>query len=446
MLQCVWFKNAQRSEEKFDPLTGEVFEDGPRPSLALTLENGQEILCAGHISVYGPRGTYQLTIALVQKDGQGALFAAFEALKAKLLGQGYFAPERKKALPHNPQRIAVITSPQGAAIYDFLRIAQNAGTGSLIRIYPVPVQGEGAAPAIVKAIQQVHAEASADVIVLIRGGGSLEDLWAFNEEIVADAIYAATIPVLAGIGHEVDTSMADMTADMRAATPTHAAQLLWPSQEELMQKVDGLEWAVHEAGQKVLQRHELRLQHQEQALKWLSPAQAWQRKEELLRQSMARLGLCMEQNIAQKERQLQRAVQDAPQVLRSLEQKQSSLATAQMRLNHAGQRFLAEQERVFALVEHRVPHCIQQKEDSAYHELAKLRLRLEALNPLAPLQRGYALVQDAKGHVLRSAQEVQSGQDVHMQLADGRIAATVHTVQVVPTAPMPPAKTGETIE
>ncbi len=429
MLHCVWFKNAQRSEEKFDPLTGEVFEDGPRPSLAMSLENGQEILCAGHISVYGPRGSYQLTIALVQKDGQGALHAAFEALKAKLMAKGYFASERKKALPYDPKQVAVITSPQGAAIYDFLRIAQGAGTGSEIRIYPVPVQGEGAAPAIVQAIQQVEREGKAQIIVLIRGGGSLEDLWAFNEEMVADAIYACSLPVLAGIGHEVDVSMADMTADMRAATPTHAAQLLWPSRHELMQRLDGLDWAVQEAGQGLLRRHELALQHKEQALTWLSPMQSWQRKEEFLQHCVQRLQHCMQQGLGQKERQLERARQDLPQSVSHLEPLAMTLETASLRLQHAAQRLVAEHEKRLSPLEQTLPSLMQHKEGAWNHALHMLQLQLESLSPLAPLQRGYALMQDAKGHVLRSVTHVQQGQEVHMQLADGRIAATVKDIQ-----------------
>ncbi len=282
LLQCVWFKNFQRQEEKFDPLTGEVFEDGPRPSLAHKLVNGQQVLCAGHISVYAPRGSYQLVVALMQEGGHGALHAAFEATKEKLRAQGYFSSERKRELPYNPQKIAVVTAPTGAAIHDFLRIAEQGGTGSAIRVYPVLVQGQDAAPSIVKAMQSIQREAWAEVIVLIRGGGSLEDLWAFNEEIVANAVFTSSIPVLAGIGHEVDVSICDMTADVRAATPTHAAQLLWPAREELMQRVDGLEILLKENVEHVLRQHAQKLQLQQQALQWLSPMRHWQRQNEKL--------------------------------------------------------------------------------------------------------------------------------------------------------------------
>ncbi len=432
LLHCVWFKHAQRSEEKFDPLTGEVFEDGPRPSLAHTLVNGQEILCAGSLSVYAPRGSYQLTVSLVQEGGRGALYAAFEALKAKLMAQGYFNAERKKSLPYNPQKVAVITSAKGAAIYDFLRIAQGAGTGSIMRIYPVPVQGDMAAPAIAKAFAQVDTEGWAEVIVLIRGGGSLEDLWAFNEEIVADAIYASSLPVLAGIGHEVDVSIADMTADVRAATPTHAAQLLWPSREELLQMVDGYEWALQEAMQKNMQRHEQKLSHSEQALKWLSPVQAWQRKEEFLQQSTQRLRQCMWQVLEHKERQLEQKAHALPQGVRHLEQSSIYLEKAIMRLKHANERNFIQKEQAFSQVEHALPRLMQQREDLYTHAVQSLTVQLEAMNPLAPLRRGYALLQQEDGTLVRSVQHISQGQKVHMQVADGRIAAVVQDTESFP--------------
>ncbi len=429
LLQCVWFKNAQRSEEKFDPLTGEVFEDGPRPSLAQSLKNGQEVLCAGHISVYAPRGSYQLTVSLMQEGGRGALYAAFEALKTKLLGLGYFESERKKQLPYNPKRIAVITSPKGAAIYDFLRIAQKGGTGSDIRIFPVPVQGEGAAPAIAAAVDMAVAQQWAEVIVLIRGGGSLEDLWAFNEEVVAKAIFHCPLPVLAGIGHEVDVSIADMTADVRAATPTHAAQLLWPARQELMQRVDSLEWSVQEAGMNLLQRFAQRLIHQEQALRWLSPVQAWQRKEELLRHKTARLAQCMEQQLTFKERELKHEEQSLPQISRRLEREASALQSLELRLNHAAQSLMSKKEQFFSAWEHSLPSLMRQQKEQKRHLLQNLTLQLEAMNPLAPLSRGYALMQKSDGALVRSVQDVKQGQEIHMHVADGHIAAIVQRTE-----------------
>ena len=181
-LQCVWFRGQQRQAEQgqaFDPLTGEVF-DTPRPSPLELLRNGLDLLCAGRISVYAPRGQYQLLVELVQPTGQGLLAQAFEERKRKLAEAGYFAQERKRPLPWNPQRVALITSPSGAAIHDFLELAQNRGCGAEIRLFPASVQGEEAAPEIIRALDEINAQGWAQVIVLIRGGGSLESS-ALNE-------------------------------------------------------------------------------------------------------------------------------------------------------------------------------------------------------------------------------------------------------------------------
>ena len=273
-LQCVWFRGQQRQAEQgqaFDPLTGEVF-DTPRPSPLELLRNGLDLLCAGRISVYAPRGQYQLLVELVQPTGQGLLAQAFEERKRKLAEAGYFAQERKRPLPWNPQRVALITSPSGAAIHDFLELAQNRGCGAEIRLFPASVQGEEAAPEIIRALDEINAQGWAQVIVLIRGGGSLEDLWAFNEEAVAEAVFCSRLPVLAGIGHEVDVTLADLTADLRAATPSHAAQLLWPLRAELRQRLDEAFAALRRAAASRLEHAELLLRERENALRWFSPA------------------------------------------------------------------------------------------------------------------------------------------------------------------------------
>ena len=183
-------------------------------SLAGTLRNGQQVICAGRLTVYAPRGGYQLVVELAQDSGEGQLHLALEALKRKLAEKGYFSLERKRPIPEHPHRVAVITAPSGAAIRDFLRLSGERGTGCEIRIHPVPVQDAHRT----EALDDENWRGWADVLELIRGGGSLQDLWAFNDERVADAVYRSRIPVVAGIGHEVDTSIADMVADLRAAS------------------------------------------------------------------------------------------------------------------------------------------------------------------------------------------------------------------------------------
>lgn len=270
-LAAVWFKGSQQSGEKFDPMTGEVYEDGPRPALSDSLENGAEVICAGRLTVYPPRGGYQLVVELMQEAGKGRLQMEFERLKAELARLGYFDSERKRALPQSPQRIAVVTSPSGAVIHDFLRITGERGLPAEIRIFPTLVQGEEAPPRIAAALEAAQADGWAELIVLIRGGGSLEDLWAFNTRPVVDAIYNAHIPVLCGVGHEPDVTLADFVADVRVATPSHAAQLILKERRELAQRLDEADMNLCSAISARLRGLEHRFSMQERALHLLSP-------------------------------------------------------------------------------------------------------------------------------------------------------------------------------
>jgi len=203
--------------------------------LRFVLEDGMEVVALGDIDVYEPRGTYQLVVRAVEPKGAGALQIAFEQLKRKLAAEGLFDPSRKKELPFLPARIAIVTSPTGAAIRDMLRVITSRYPPARVAIYPVRVQGEGASAEISKAISDLDAANLADVIIVGRGGGSLEDLWAFNEENVARSIYRSNIPVISAVGHEIDFTISDMVADVRALTPTHAGQLVVPKLEDLLQ-------------------------------------------------------------------------------------------------------------------------------------------------------------------------------------------------------------------
>lgn len=205
-----------------------VMFKGQQRYLAEDLRDGQQVICRGRISVYEPRGEYQLIIDTVDQHGIGILQLKFVALKKKLQDEGLFEQERKQLLPQYPSKIVVISSPTGAAIHDFLKICARRQTACHIQIFPVPVQGDASAPAIARAIQIVNNKIECDLIVLCRGGGSIEDLWAFNEECVARAIAASAIPIITGIGHETDTTIADLCADLRAPTPTGAAEVVIP--------------------------------------------------------------------------------------------------------------------------------------------------------------------------------------------------------------------------
>ncbi|MBR4742266.1 MAG: exodeoxyribonuclease VII large subunit, partial [Desulfovibrio sp.] len=238
-LHCVWFSGSQcwRPRQQYHPLTGELLNSKNFVTVA-DLKQGGEFLLAGKLSIYAPRGNYQLIVEFIQRVGLGLLTQAFEQRKRKLEQMGYFLANRKRPLPINPRRVALITSKAGAAIKDFFCNARQRGLGSKIRLYDTLVQGGEAVEKIVRALELANEHRWAEVIVVIRGGGSLEDLWCFNEQPVVEAIFRSELPVLAGIGHERDYTLADMTADCRASTPTQAAILLWTAQSKLAQDIE----------------------------------------------------------------------------------------------------------------------------------------------------------------------------------------------------------------
>ena len=430
-LQCVWFRHMQRqTNQGFDPLTGEVF-DAPRPSPLDLLRNGLDVLCAGRITLYAPRGQYQLAVELLQPAGEGLLAQAFEASKRKLAALGYFSHERKRPLPHDPQRVALITSPTGAAIHDFMELAASRGSGARIRLFPALMQGGPAAPAIVRALQEANAQGWAQVIVLVRGGGSLEDLWAFNEEAVAEAIFQSRLPVLAGIGHEVVVTLADMTADLRAATPSHAAQLLWPARAELVQKVDEAEAALVRAVRRRLETAGQSLAQYESALRWFSPMRHQARLAEQLDGLHMRLHRAVRQwldTAAARCDRLAQALQNALSPAR-LDMLGSRVEALSANLAAAMPRMLAAQEQQHHAVNNRLHAAGHEMLARAGRELDKLEFSLAAANPLAPLNRGYALVRGADGGLLRSVNAAPAGSAITVRLAGGSLAAVVSKVQ-----------------
>ena len=417
-LNVVWFRAKQRRSGGVDPLTGEVFDDagqsGQAPDrLAETMANGQEILCGGRLTVYPPRGAYQLVVELVQDVGLGRLYLEFEALKKKYAARGYFDAARKRPLPRHPRRVAVVTAPAGAALRDFLRIGGDRGLSAALRIYPTLVQGDEAPAQIAAALDLANAHDWAEVIVLIRGGGSLEDLWAFNTELVAEAIFSARIPVVAGVGHEVDTSLADMIADLRAATPSHAAQLLWPERRELVQTVDTLEIALHRRWKRYLATLAERLRALEKGLVWLSPLQRLTRSAERVDSAATRLLRAWEQNFSRKNERVERFAERLPRAFgpRDVQAAAVGLESLAIQLERAMAAGLVSREQA----------------------LDRHALALEALNPEGPLKRGYSLVRVQKtGGYLRSVAEVAAGDALDIVVRDGRVAA-----QVTAAAPRP---------
>ena len=222
--------------------------------LKFTLEQGMHLICRGRVGLYEPRGEYQLILEYMEPKGVGALQRAFEQLKAKLEAEGLFAPDHKKKLPLLPRRIAIITSPTGAAIRDMLRVIKRRHPRMHILVYPVPVQGADAAPALVEGIRHFNREGRADVMIVGRGGGSLEDLWAFNEETVARAIFESRIPVISAVGHETDYTIADFVSDVRAPTPSAAAEIVVQTEESFCELITSLDQGLIRSMRQKLER------------------------------------------------------------------------------------------------------------------------------------------------------------------------------------------------
>lgn len=382
----------------------------PGADASAIIADGQEVLAAGRISVYAPRGNYQLIAELVQPAGVSSLAAAFEVLKRKLADQGLFDEARKMAIPANPARVALITSPHGAAVRDFLRLAEARGTGAQLRIYPALVQGDAAPGQIAAQLDAVNKDGWAQVAALIRGGGSLEDLWAFNTETVAEAMARSVIPVVTGVGHEPDVSIADYVADKRFSTPSAVATGLWPLRADLMQAVDGLEADLVRAMSAHLERAGGRVAELARALAWLSPAQRLERLESGWREASQRL-------LGAGGRYFDERGRDVAQALRGL-----TRAFGPQAVDACAGQLRALSGRLALAVDVRLSDASRRAE--------VLAARLAGLDPEAPLARGYSLVHvlDERGgaeRLLRSAGQVSPGDRLRVRTGQGEVGAVV---------------------
>lgn len=242
-------------------IKGVIFRSQARSSKFLP-KDGQHLLCRGHVTVYEPKGEYQIILTYIEPKGLGLLQQAFEELKERLKGEGLFDEAHKRPLPLYPERIGIVTSPTGAAIRDILNIIGRRFPAVNILINPVPVQGEGAAELIAEAIYEMNQIQNIDVLIVARGGGSIEDLWAFNEEVVARAIYSSRIPVISAVGHEIDFTIADFVADLRASTPSAAAEIVVKSKEEIREKLDSITNRIMNRMLSIIQKKRGRIQEE----------------------------------------------------------------------------------------------------------------------------------------------------------------------------------------
>ncbi|AWN17724.1 exodeoxyribonuclease VII large subunit [Salinisphaera sp. LB1] len=373
--------------------------------LRVALDNGVQIRVRARVSLYAARGDYQLIVEHAEGAGAGALQRAFEALRARLDAEGLFAVERKRALPGAPARIGVITSATGAAIRDVLSVVSRRYPLGALRIYPVPVQGEAAPPAIVTALTRAGQRADCDVILLVRGGGSLEDLWAFNDETVARAIVACPIPVVSGVGHEVDVTIADLAADVRAATPSAAAELVCPDMAARAAQLPQVSARLKHRIDARLTEARQRLAGLEQRLARQRPRRRLETAAQRLDEAELRLVRIAQTHMSAHRRHLQLVIDRLHRATpaRRLAQAEDALAALSQRLDRAGIRRI----------------------ETAQRRLGSAVRALHSVSPLQTLERGYAIARDAQGHVLRDASTVAVGETVAIDLARGQLDCEV---------------------
>jgi exodeoxyribonuclease VII large subunit len=374
--------------------------------LAFTPRNGMQLLARARVTVYEPRGEYQLTVEYAEEAGEGALRRRFEELKARLHAEGLFDEAIKRPLPRLPRRIGVVTSPSGAAIRDILHILRRRFPSVPVVIYPVPVQGEGAAAKIAAMLALASARAECDVLILARGGGSLEDLWSFNEELVARAIRASAIPVIAGVGHEVDVTIADFAADRRAPTPSGAAEIAVPDAAEWLARLNQDAGRLRNAITRRLSLKAERLAWQARGLTVAHPGQR-------LRQHGQRLD--------ELELRLRRAIRVS---LVSRRQRLGQ-AAAGVAAHAPGPRLRAAHERVGGL-RHRLGNAVSHRLEAFRARALSAVRTLHMVSPLATLERGYAIAtRSTDGVILRSALQVVPGDGIEVLLAQGTLEARV---------------------
>lgn len=385
---------------------------GRNRSLNFRPENGQQVLLRARVSLYQPRGNYQLIVDRMEEAGDGALRRQFEELKTRLAGEGLFAEEHKQEIPELPRAIAIITSGSGAALHDVLSVIERRFPSIPVKLFPVPVQGSEAAPAIVHALQlldQNQDELDCDVVLLVRGGGSLEDLWSFNEESVARAVYNCSLPVVSGVGHEVDVTIVDFVADKRAATPTAAAETVTPDQGAWQQTFDWHQQRLTQLMQEKIHRRHEKVRWLQQRLKQQHPQRQIQLSKEKVDQLHRRLLHAAHAMLETRSHRLatQQAKLSASNPRKQLKQKEQSRHYLSGRLQRAAINLLAKKQSLFS---------------------NNLRT-LNAISPLQTLERGYSITLNAQGKALHSIRQVKTDELIETRLQHGRIFSRVETCQ-----------------
>ena len=383
-----------------------VFFRGSQRDAALLPTDGAQVKLTGSLTVYPRGGNYQVIVQQVEPAGIGALQQAFEALKRSLHKEGLFSPERKRPLPVLPQRIGIVTSPTGAAIRDILQVIERRFPRMHVIVAPTKVQGPGAADEIAQALEDVN-RLGVDVIICGRGGGSIEDLWAFNEEPVARAIAASTAPVISAVGHEIDTTIADYVADLRAPTPSAAAELVIAREEEFAQTLDHQRHRINQALLQRVERLRARCEQASQHYVFREPDHLVAQFQNRVERAQGRLTRSLTSAVQSPRRQLDRY---------------------NLRLPHALHATLPRYQHRFEHAQRSLPSLVQSELTHWRDRLGHAQARLRALDPKRVLERGFSLTTDADGRVVSTTDQLAAGKSVVTRLANGTFDATVDVI------------------
>lgn len=372
-------------------------------------QNGQQVMIRARISVYEPRGEYQLLAEFIEPAGTGLLKQQFEQLKAKLAAEGLFAAERKKSLPTNPTRVGIITSPTGAAVRDIITVLARRAPGIELIIYPCQVQGDTAAQQLRTMLSIAIQRNEVDVLIIGRGGGSIEDLWCFNDEQLARALAACPIPTVSAVGHEIDFALTDFVADMRAATPSAAAELVSPDQSQHLITLQQLASRLTRAQRLYLQRLTPKVTQLQQRLQQLHPQRRLEQQQQRLDELQLRL-----------QRQMQQQLQLAKRQHSYLQQSLQHLSPAKA---------LKQQQQQLQQLTKRLQQAQQQQLTQSKHHLAQLSAQLNTVSPLATLARGYSVTFNEQQQIVTSVCQLQPGDRIHSRFLDGTVSAQVERIE-----------------
>ena len=413
-------------------------------------DNGDTVVAIGSISVYEPNGVYQLYADMLIEEGIGSLMLDYEKLKKKLEEEGLFAEERKKPIPAHPKTVGIITSPAGAAVRDVIKVARRRDPGVKLLLYPVQVQGKPAAGDIAHAIRFMNKHRLADVLIVGRGGGSMEDLWAFNEEIVVRAVAASEIPVISAVGHETDVTLSDFVADKRAATPSQAAELAVEDTRQLRRQVLDRQARLETAINHMLQQRTETLRRLMKSRMLQDPLRITDRAAERLDMVLMRMQQTLPRRLENRELRLMQAMKalQHPEKLllepeRRLQQAMKTLRNPERLLIKPEQRVeaalkaLHKQKKLWEPYENRYQNAWNQFTALAKNltvsqeqRLALATGHLDAVSPLKILSRGYSVTTNGQGIILKSVQDVHWGEEIRTRFSDGEVYSVIQQIDL----------------